>query len=269
MVRIMKRAFRIILLIPVLHLLSVIAVNAQQSQKLPFGPGETLSYEGKINKIIRGIAVADLTFTIEATGKENQISLKTDAKSKGTLLKLFRFSFLQQYESIVEQNSFRILKTVKTDVQKDRVRNSEAIFDYTENKVTFTEVNPKEPMRAPRTIASEIRPDTQDLVSGVYFLRTLPLAVGKVFMINVSDSGLIYQVPVRVTGRETQKTVLGKVQCFKIEPEIFGNNRLIEQKGSMIIWITDDERRIPIRSKIKTELGKLDVKLKSASFGAN
>ncbi len=265
----MKKASRVTLLIPVFLLLFVGAVTAQQSQKLPFGPGETLTYEGKISKIVQGIAVADMTFSIEPTENENQYLVKTDAKSKGTLLKLFRFSFLQQYESLIEKNSFRILKTVKTDIQKDRIRNSEAVFDYTANKVTFTEVNPKEPMRAPRTIASDIKADTQDLVSGVYLLRTLPLAVGKVFMINVSDSGLVYQVPVRVTGRETQKTVLGKIQCFKIEPEIFGNNRLIEQKGRMTIWITDDQRRIPIRSKIKTELGKLDVKLKSVSYGAN
>lgn len=265
----MKIASRLTLLIPVFLLLFVGAGIAQQSPKLPFRPGETLTYEGKISKIIQGIAVADLTFTIEPTENENQITLRTDAKSKGTLLKLFRFSFLQQYESLVEKNSFRILKTVKTDIQKDRVRNSEAVFDYDENKVTFSEVNPKEPMRAPRTIASEIKSDTQDLVSGLYFLRALPLAVGKSFMINVSDSGLVYQVPVRVTGKETQKTAIGKVQCFKIEPEIFGTNRLIEQKGSMIIWITDDERRIPVRSKIKSEVGKIEVKIKSVSYGAN
>jgi hypothetical protein len=64
-----------------------------------------------------------------------------------------------------------------------------------------------------------------------------------------------------VTRREIQRTVLGKVMCFRVEPEVFGNNRLIEQEGSMIIWITDDARRIPVRSQIKSNIGKIEVKL--------
>lgn len=55
--------------------------------------------------------------------------------------------------------------------------------------------------------------------------------------------------------------------CFRIEPEVFGNNRLIEQEGSMILWITDDARRLPVRSQIKTDLGKLEVKLKKIGNG--
>ena len=117
-------------------------------------------------------------------------------------------------------------------------------------------------MRPPRKIASEIKGEIHDMVSGIYALRLMPLAVGKVFVIMISDSGLVYRVPVRVTQREIQKTVLGKVMCFRVEPEVFGLGRLIEQEGSMIIWITDDARRIPVRSQIKSNVGKIEVKLK-------
>jgi len=55
---------------------------------------------------------------------------------------------------------------------------------------------------------------------------------------------------------------LGKVWCFRIEPEVFGENRLIEQKGSMILWITDDSRRLPVRSQINANIGRIEVKLK-------
>jgi hypothetical protein len=79
----------------------------------------------------------------------------------------------------------------------------------------------------------------------------------------VSDSGLVYNVPIVVTAREQQKTVLGNVWCFRIEPQIFGANHLIEQKGKMVIWMTDDARRIPVRAQIDTEFGKIEVKLKS------
>jgi hypothetical protein len=232
----------------------------------PLTIGEVLVYEGKFSKIIQGIAVADLTFTLSQAPESDDFLVKAEAKSKGSLLKLFRYSFLQQLESTIDDDGFRVLKTVKRDEQKERVRDSEAIFDYGDKQVTFVETNPKEPMRPPRKIASDIKDETHDLVSGIYALRLLPLAVGKTFELTVSDSGLVYRVPVRVTKREQQKTVIGKAMCFRVEPEVFGTNRLIEQKGSMIIWITDDARRLPVRSQINTERGRIEVKLKQATY---
>jgi hypothetical protein len=100
------------------------------------------------------------------------------------------------------------------------------------------------------------------LISAVYAMRRLPFAVGKIFELSVSDSGLVYKVPVRVTGREMQKSILGKTWCWRVEPEVFGENRMIEQEGNMVIWITDDARRVPVRSKIETGIGKIEIKLR-------
>jgi hypothetical protein len=254
----------IILLMFFILLASISSKISAQTKTLTVG--EVLTFEGKISKIIQGIAVADLTFTLANAPNSDDYLIKTEAKSKGSLLKLFRYSFLQQYESIVDNENFRILRTVKHDEQKERIRDSEAIFDYENKQVTFVETNPKELMRPPRKIASEIKGEIHDIVSGIYALRMMPLTVGKVFEIVVSDSGLVYKVPIRVTRRELQKTIFGRVMCFRIEPEVFGNNRLVEQKGSMIIWITDDARRLPVRSQINTERGKIEVKLKQVNY---
>ena len=83
-------------------------------------------------------------------------------------------------------------------------------------------------------------------------------------MVPVSDSGLVYYVPVRVTGREQQKTIFGKVWCFKVEPQVFGPERMIEREGSMEIWITDDARRIPVRSRVKSNFGTIEIRLREA-----
>lgn len=225
--------------------------------------GEKLTYKGSFSKLLlRGIDIADLSFTVYNSPDKEGFFIKAEAKSKGTLLKLFSFSFYQKVESTVDGDSLSILKTVKRDEQGDRVRESEAIFDYASDKVTYVETNPKDPQRPPRRVASAINDETQDLLSGIYALRRLPFAVGKDFILSVSDSGMVYNVPVRVTGREKQKTILGKVMCWRIEPEIFGENRMIEQKGDMTIWITDDNRRLPVRSKIETTLGKVEIKLR-------
>ena len=231
---------------------------------VPFVDGETLTYEGKISKIIQGIAVADLTLTVAKAENGDDYLIKAEARSKGTLLKLFRFSFLQEMQSSVDSDNFRALRTVKHDVQKERVRNSEALFDYRERRVTYVETDPNEPMRPPRRIASEIDEASHDLISGVYSVRLMPLAVGKTFRMSVSDSGLVYDIPIRVTAREEQKTIFGKRWCYRVEPEVFGKDRLIEREGKMIIWITDDARRLPVRSQVHSPYGKIEIKLKSA-----
>lgn len=229
---------------------------------VPFAVGETLTYEGKISKIIQGISVAELTLNVKERSEDGNYLINAEARSKGTLVKLFGFSFLQTLDSTM-RSDLTALKTVKHDAQKKRIRNSEAIFDYDGGRVIYSETDPDEPMRPPRLIASDLNGQTFDLISGIYHLRTLPLAQGKTFNIKVSDSGLIYDVPVRVTGRERMKTEIGRVWCYKVEPEVFGDGRMIEREGSMIIWITDDARRIPVRSQVKTSFAKIEIKIQS------
>lgn len=229
----------------------------------PFGIGERLTYHGELSKIIQGIDLGDMSFVVAPNSSNSGFVIRSEAKSRGSLLAILRFSFLQKYESFVETDTFRADRTVKYDEQKERVRESDTVFDYQNKTVTFTERNPKNPNGAPRRIASSIPGDTHDIITGIYALRTMPLAVGASFEIPVSDSGLVYKIPVRVTAKEMQKTVLGKLLCFRVEPEVFGTDRFIEQKGEMVIWITADERRIPVRSQIKTNVGRIDIKIRS------
>ncbi|MEO8650190.1 MAG: DUF3108 domain-containing protein [Acidobacteriota bacterium] len=230
----------------------------------PFLIGETLVYEGKISKFLPGIAVADLTFEVKDAPDGENYLVNVEARSKGTLLKLFRYSFLQRVASTFGGRDLRAIQTLKHDVQKDRVRDSQAVFDYGERRVTFVETDPNEPMRPPRKIASEIDDSAQDMISSLYNMRLMPLEVGKTFSMSVSDSGLVYLIPVKVTAKERQKTVFGKVMCFRVEPEIFGPGRLIENDGSMVIWVTDDARRIPVRALVDASVGKIEIKLRSA-----
>ena len=231
--------------------------------------GETLKLEGKFNKLRVSFSVAELTFASSLAPNGHDLIIRGEAVSTGKLTKLFRFSFLQQYTSTVDLNGFRILKTTKHDVQKERVRDSEAIFDYGQKRVTFVETDPKNVNRPPRRIASEIGDTMNDMISGIYALRLMELKVGDRFVLKVSDSGLIFDVPVSITARQQISSILGKVWCLKVEPDLFGPGRLIEtQKGSMAIWMTDDRRHIPVRTTINASIGKVEIKLKSMTPGS-
>ncbi|MEO8071606.1 MAG: DUF3108 domain-containing protein [Acidobacteriota bacterium] len=248
--------------------LAYVSVFAQKSAKAEsFRAGESLVYEGKFSKLLlRGIEVADLSFTVENISNSKNYLVKAEAKSKGTIAKLFGLNFEQNIQSIVSGENFAILNTAKRDEQGDRVRESEAVFDYAAKKVTYVETDPNDVARPPRRVASPIQKDTQDIISGIYSIRRLPLAVGKTFDISVSDSGLVYKIPVRVAAREQQKSILGKTWCFRVEPQVFGKDRLIEKDGGMIVWITDDARRLPVRAQIDLDIGKVEVKLKQINY---
>lgn len=231
----------------------------------PFKIGETLNYEVKYSRLLlRGIEVADLSFTINAApNAPNKIKIKGEVVSKGGLLKLVSYNFLQKFDSLVQTDDFRILQTVRYDQQEDRVRNSEANFDYTAQKVTYREVDPKNPMRPPRMISSPLDGGAaHDLISAFYFIRRQPLAVGKDLTVKISDSGVVYEIPVKITAREQQKSVLGKIWTLRVEPQIFGSKGLLAGEGKMIIWMTDDARHLPVRAQINASIGKIEIKLR-------
>jgi len=253
--------------------------------RLPFAPSEELVYEGEFTKaLIRSVDIADLRFTAtleptagatngpsqEKSGAGN-LHLTVDAVSKGLLRKLFGLRFRQRIESTVDPKSFAVLQTTKLDEQGNRRRTSEAVFNQTTGKVVWTERDPNDPTREPRVVSSEFGSGVaavQDLASVFYFLRTQTLTLGQTFEIAVSDSGRVYRVPVHVVERKKMKSLLGEVYALRVEPDVFGDGRLIRGKGTMSIWFTDDARHIPVRAHITNEMGTLDIKLKSISSGA-
>lgn len=240
------------------------SVNFAQTnkQKSPYKDGESLTFEGKYKRFGFAFSIAEMNFTVSKLPEAQNYIIKSEARSKGTLSKLFSFKLYQRYESTVDAEKLNILKTKKRDEQNDRVRDSEAIFNYKNKKVVYIETDPKEPSRPPRRVASTIDLDTQDIVSAVYVLRSKDLAIGKNFTFKVSDSGLVYDIPVRITARERKKTILGKKWCWRVEAEIFGEGRFIEQKGSFTFWITDDEQKVPVRAELETKFGDVKIKLK-------
>lgn len=255
--------------------------RAETPVTLPFAPTEELVYEGEFTRaLLRGVDIADLRFTAtlepsapsitdksHENGGSKSLHLTVDAVSKGIIRKLFGVRFHQRIESIVDPTSFAVLQTKKLDEQGDRRRTSEAVFDRATGKVVWTERDPNNPSREPRVISSPFSGSVQDLASVFYFLRTQPLALGKSIEVTVSDSGRVYRIPHRVVERKKMKTVVGEVAVLKVEPEIFGEGRLLQGRGKLFIWFTDDARRIPVRAHISNELGTLDIKLKSIKSG--
>jgi hypothetical protein len=249
------------------------------TQAMPFGPSEELVYEGEFTRaILRGINIAELRFkaqrptpstvTAEGEGQDTTpapLVLTTDVVSKGFFTKLFGMTFKFHAESQVEPNDFYALRTTRKEEQGKRVRTSEAVFDQELKQVEFTEHDPNNAQAAPRVITAVLDGPTQDIVSAIYFLRTQPLTPGQTFNIAISDSGRVFQVPATVVAeKKMMKSVLGKVEVVRVDIELFGPGRPVEEgKGKMSIWVTSDERHVPIKARLSHDIGTLDITLKS------
>jgi len=265
-----------------LALAAVGAAEVQSQQplnpkQLPFPAGEELIYQAELSKgLLRGVDVAEFRFTTNETritpdgaARNDPVAILRftgDVVSKGFFTKLFRVSFHQQVESVVDRAGFTVNTTKKTDEQNNRLRSSEAIFDHTSHRVTWTERDPQNPSQAPRTVSSEFTEPVQDVLSGIYFLRMQRLEVGKSLEIVLSDSGRVVRVPVNVVERKRLKTPLGYLYALRIEPILFGDGRLVRGEGRFSIWITDDSRHIPLRAQVKVPAGIFDIKLKRVAY---
>jgi len=271
-------------------LLAIVCVGVSDAQKparielRPFEPAEELVYEAEFSRaLLRKVDVADFRFSASRTaviqdseaespeaqdkGAGYSLMFTGDVSSKGFFSKLFNLRFRQRVESIVDPVSFTVQNTKKLDQQGKRVRASEAIFDKTRGQVVWTERDPTNVARPARTVSSEFSGQVQDVLSAIYYLRTQSLELGKRLELSISDSGKVYQVPIRVAEKKRLKTVLGRVAAVRVDAELFGPKGMIGSNGQFFIWFTDDAKHIPVKSRIKNEYGTFDIKLKKILQG--
>lgn len=251
--------------------------RSSRTRPHPFEPTEELVYVAEFSRaLLKKVDVADFRFTAskqptlqkvsdagfaqERDGDPYLLKFTGDVSSKGFFAKLFNLHFHEQIESLVEPASFTVTRTKKVDEQGKRARISETL--YGDGKVRWIERDPNDSSRAPREAIATFAGQVQDILSAIYYLRTQSLEVGKSFELTVSDSGVVYQVPVRVIEKKRKKTVLGRVETFRVDPEVFGPNRMLSDDGQFSIWITDDSRRVPVSARIKLKYGTFDITLR-------
>jgi hypothetical protein len=261
-----------IVVIFVLAFATSIVARAQrvESNSRHFELGEELLFEAEFSRaLLRKIDVADLKFRAtrtpveDAGSKPYALTFNADVASKGFFARLFNLKFRERVESTVEPISFTVQKTTILDEQGKRVRTTESTFDRSQGKMTWTSRDPNNPDAEPRHAITDFSGQLQDVLSAIYFIRTQPLAVGKSFEVFIGDGGRVYKIPVKVVEKKRMNTVLGRVNVLRVNPELFGPERLIDDdKGEFSIWITDDAQRIPVGGRVKTDYGTFDIKLK-------
>jgi hypothetical protein len=240
-----------------------------------FELGEELHFEAEFSRaLLRKLDVADLKFRATRTpldaanssnveSKPYALTFSADVSSKGFFARLFNLKFRERVESTVEPITFTVQKTMILDEQGKRVRTTESTFDASKGRMIWTSRDPNNPAAEPRHAIAEFSGQLQDVLSAIYFIRTQPLEVGKTFEVFIGDGGKVYTIPVKVIERKRMKTILGRVVVLRVNAELFGPERLIDnEKGEFSIFITDDAKHVPVGGRVKTDYGTFDIQLK-------
>lgn len=211
----------------------------------PIFLGETLRFEMKI----LGVAGGELTLSAERADLHGKPAYKLELSAVSNDF-LSKFFLVRDYlASWVDPRSLRSLRFEKHTVEGKRARDEATDFDYEQG------VARQDGKEIPLGEA------TLDSLSSVYYLRTLPLE-GPPVDLQVFSGDSSHSLRVEVQGRETVQTPAGTFETLRVEPKSTGQG-LIGKGKNLLLWLTDDARKMPVQLKSKLKVGTLVGKLKA------
>jgi len=150
--------------------------------------------------------------------------------------------------------SQRVLKHVE---EGSRARQMELNFDYARGKSVLSERNLK--TGEEKHEENDIPGCVTDMVSGFYYLSSLPLQVGSTYAFLVNDGGKTNIVEAQVEARDKVKVPAGSFEALRVRAE--ATSGLMKGKGTVWAWFSDDSNHTPVMMRSKLNWGTLLFRL--------
>ena len=213
----------------------------------PAAPLETLFYSVDWRSIPAGTAIVSMK--PNAAGANQGFSAEVRLTSSGLLDKLFRVQDL--YHADYEAGYCAVQSTLDASEGK-RHRETRISFDRTQKKASSVERDLTANGKVVKQSEVEIPPCVHDLVGGLFMLRTLHLEPGQSANIPLSDGKKSVAAKIEAQEWEEIKTRAGTFKTLRYEAFIF-NNVLYPRNARLTVWVTDDDRRLPVQLRVKMQ----------------
>jgi hypothetical protein len=216
---------------------------------LPFQPGEQLTFAIRYGVIKAGMATMSVVDRVECEGGS---CYRIVSEAKSTMPFSLFYEVNDRVESLMDTEELYTWRYEK-DLKEGTYRAHEVVvFDQQ-----------KHTARYPNGTVIEVPERVQDVLTSLYYVRTLDLEVGKsVFIDNHADEKN-YALEVRVLRIEGLEVPAGKYECFVVEP-ILKASGVFQHKGRLTVWLSTDRSRIPVMMKSKVVVGSINAILVDA-----
>ncbi len=232
-----------------------LSINAQEehSEFSPYQPGERLHYLIHYGFINAGKAVLYMNSDTLSGKDVNHLVISGWTTGLADVL----FKVKDRYESFIDPETDLPMKAIR-DISEGRYKRY--------NEVTFDrETRPDSTILFSQASGMFIvEKNIHDILSAFYYFRKyyLPgdLKKGDLIEINTYFTDELFPLQIRYVGKETVKTKVGKVKCYKFNP-VTEVGRLFETEEDMSIWFSRDDNFIPVKIRFDIFVGSVQVDL--------
>jgi hypothetical protein len=173
-------------------------------------------------------------------GHEAELNLT----SAGLVSKLYRVN--DQYRAVMDPNLCAQSVHLKAEEGK---RRRETNITFTAGKVKYVE---RDLIKNNVALAKEIEtpPCVHEYLGALTKLRGMRLQPGQSVQVPMTDGKKFANVRVEAEERETVRIENESYNTIRYEVHMF-NEVLLNRKARMYMWITDDNRRLPVQLRLK------------------
>ena len=219
---------------------------APLSARVPFGIGERLEYNVKFGWLSVGSGSMEMSEIDTVRGHEAWHGVFQVHGGVGP------FKVNDSYESWLDAQTFSSLRYLE-DKHEGTSYKAKHLFEIYPDRREYTEdTDPPVPSVG----------DPLDLASFLYFVRTIPLEVGKKYAFDRYFRPDRNPVQIEVVRRESIEVPAGKFNAIVIRP-IIKSTGLFSEGGQAEVWLSDDANRIILQMKSKLSVGSINLYLKS------
>ncbi|MCB0282417.1 MAG: DUF3108 domain-containing protein [Calditrichaeota bacterium] len=223
-----------------------------------FENGEVLSFDIRYGFIVAGSAKMKV-FETKDKNERPIYHLQTTARSSSTFSWIYKVR--DEVNSYVNHKKFYPYRFEKK--LREGGYEADLFTDYFPEdslaKVEFIRYD-DDKIRKRNKYEVTVPPYVQDILSSFYYIRRQKLEVGKSVFLSNHEKKKVYNLEVKVHRKETIEVEAGKFRCIVVEPIIQGEG-LFMKKGNLVIWLTDDDKKIPVQMTSEVLVGHITTEL--------
>ena len=218
----------------------------QPTPTVPFGVGERFTYDVKVGPFKAGRGSMEVTSIDTVRGRD---AYRAVFRVKGGILGYKADNTMETWIDTATIASLRFTQDFE-QTGTDRKKHYEIFPD----RMIYQERDkPEQPSVA----------DPLDDASFIYFIRTVPLEIGRAYSFDRYFKPDKNPVRIKVLRRETVKVPAGTYQAIVVQPMIKSKG-IFSENSKAEIWFSEDANRIMVQLKADLPVGSLNLYLTSA-----